>query len=336
MPILETMLARAPRFVLTHAEELGLERRAMLRGSGLSETELSDPDSRIQVRKWLDLWRFIAASTGDPDVGLRLGSRLGVREVGLLGYLMQHSATLGGALDRFARFFELWRESRAPRYRLAADRVEIGWSARLLSPLLERAVSDWMLSGLLSVLRGVTGRDLTPLEVQVPYARADHDLGAVRRFFAAPLRFQSPVGQLVLRRSDLDVPIQTADIELGRYLEQHATHILEGMVPGADVTGKVQRALWEGLKAGEVSLEEIASRLAMSPRTLQRRLNDESTSFSELRDEFRHEMANQLLGETELSIYEVAFLLGYSEPSTFYRAFRRWEGASPLQFRLAS
>ncbi len=98
----------------------------------------------------------------------------------------------------------------------------------------------------------------------------------------------------------------------------------------------VERALWAEVKEGRPSLQNVASTLAMSPRTLQRRLNDEGTSFSEILEAFRQQMATVLLEDDKLAVYEIAFLLGYSEPSTFHRAFRRWTDRSPREFRSSS
>jgi AraC-like DNA-binding protein len=336
MPTLDTLLTRGPRIVLRQAEELGLERSELLGASGLREADLAEPDSRTPMSQWNALWRFILESTGDAGVGLRMGSTLQVREIGLLGYTMQHSGSLGGALERYSRFFALWRAKDPPHYDVDAHQVEVGWRAQPVMPLFERPICDWALAGVLALLRELSGEDVTPKEIHLPYAKGDHDLAEAREYFAAPLRFERPRAQLVLHTKDLELETRPADLELGRYLDQHAAQVIEGLSLGAGVVEQTERALWQGMKTGEVSLEDVASRMAMSARTLQRRLRSENASFTDLRDKLRHELATDLLADSELSIYEVVYLLGYSEPSAFYRAFRRWEGASPQKFRAAS
>ena len=336
MPALDTLLTRGPRIVLRQAEELGLKRGELLRASGLREADLAEPDSRIPMRKWFGLWRCILESTDDAGVGLRMGSRLEVREIGLLGYTMQHSGSLRGALERYSRFFALWRAKDPPHYDVDAHQVEVGWRAQPILPLFERPICDWALAGVLAILRELSGEDVTPKEVHLPYAKGNHDLAEMRDYLAAPLRFGRPRAQLVLRTEDLELETRTADLELGRYLDRHAAHVIEGLALGAGAVEEAERALWQGMRTGDVSLEDVASRLAVSSRTLQRRLHSENTSFTDLRDKLRHQLATELLADSELSIYEVVYLLGYSEPSAFYRAFRRWEGSSPQKFRAAS
>jgi AraC-like DNA-binding protein len=333
MPNVDTLLARAPRFLLERGVELGLSRDAMLRASELGEDEIADPDARVSISKWKNLWRFLIVSTNDPDIGIRVGSALRAGDVGLLGYSMQHSADLGAALGNFGRFFRLWREAVLPHYREVGQRVEIGWKPIPVSPLLDGPLVDWRAAAIMALLRDLTRADLRPMKIHLPYAKGNRDLSVAREYFNAPLKLDEELVLVVLRRRDLDLPIEGANLDLGRYLEQHAVHVIEAMALGGNLAEKVERTLWESMKDGDLSLDHVASALAMSPRTLQRRLRAEGTSFHDMRDGFRHELAVDLLKENALSIYEVAYLLGYSESSNFYRAFRRWEECSPRQFR---
>jgi AraC-like DNA-binding protein len=124
-----------------------------------------------------------------------------------------------------------------------------------------------------------------------------------------------------------------ADVTLGGYLDQLATELLRGLPDPDSFRDRVRRAMWSELSDGPPALTTTAANLAVSPRTLQRRLREEGTSFGQLLDELRREFALRLLRDRKLAVYEVAFLLGYAEPSTFHRAFRRWTGLSPLRFR---
>ena len=120
----ETAIARAPLFVLRQAEQLGVDRAAALKAAGLDETQLEDPDARVKVKKVRALWRFVLDTIPDPDLGLRLGSALRVRDGGLVGYLMLHSATLGAALERLVRFFHILEETDPGHLRLAGTAAE--------------------------------------------------------------------------------------------------------------------------------------------------------------------------------------------------------------------
>jgi AraC-like DNA-binding protein len=285
------------------------------------------------MRKWIDLWRFVLEAMDDPNIGLQFASRTTLQDTGLLGYVMMHSATLGEALDVFTRFFRLWREEPLPHFEARTRRIAVGWTSGLAPPTLERPLSDWALSGTLALLREVTGTELRPLEVHFSYSSHGLDLSLARRYFGAQLRFEQPGAELILRKGDLELPSRKANHDLAGYLRRYAEQVIESMPSGGTVTSRVEQALRQGLDKGRLALDDVASRLAMSRRTLQRRLREEGTSFGSLREAFRRHLAIDLLRDKTLAIYEIAFLLGYSETSNFYRAFRRWEGSSPRRFR---
>jgi len=333
VPNSKTTLARFPRFYIAQAERLGLDSAEILAQAGLKQSELDEPDARIRVAKVLEIWRAMVDMRDDPGLGIQIGSAMRARDGGLVGYLMQHSHTLGAALERLVRFGHILDETAVPALEVRRGVAE--YSVRPLPELMSslKRLADCDLAAVLAVARDITGHDLEPVEVHFPYPRQDEDLGAHVGFFRCRLEFDQPLARLVFKTSDLDLPTHAADEGLVRYLEGYAEQVLETLVPQGTLSDRVERALWAGLKEGEVSLEWTASHLAISARTLQRRLRDDGTSFNELRDRFRHEMAARLLAQPDLAIYEVALLLGYSEPSTFYRAFRRWTGTSPRQYR---
>ena len=328
-----TALARFPAFLLNQAEQLGLERSWLLEQAQLSEEDLVDPDSRVQAGKHIQLWRVVLDAVEDRDLGIRLGSAIRAKDVGLVGYTMLHSATLGDALARLVRFGRIIDETYPPEVR-----VQRGETMYRVEPLPEQRLSmerlaDFDLAGLLAVLRELAGVEIVPAAIHFPYRSPSSDLTTFRSFFGGELLFDQPDIALVFKNQTLRLPVRTADPALGTYLDQLAENVVETLAPGGSMSDKVERALWAEIKDGRPQLDSVAKALAMSPRTLQRRLREEETSFAELLDRFRHEMSLQLLGDRELAIYEIAYLLGYSEPSTFYRAFRRWTGASPQEVR---
>jgi len=330
---INTVVARLPLFVLRQAEAAGLDRQKALRVADLSEEALADPDARILVRKNLELWRFILDSLPDPDLGIRFGSELETRDAGLVGYTMLHSSTLLNALQRLVRFGRILEESDPPELRVGSQVAEYLWRSYPQQEVLLQRMIDYELAAGVAVVREITGVDIEPIEIRFPYAERPSDLTAHRRHFRCNLSFGEPLAGMVFRRRDLDLPVREADEELGSYLERYAEEVLEALAPGGSLAEKVERAMWAKMKKGRLTLDGIASALAVSPRTLQRRLREEGTSFVELRDRFRRDMAVVILRDRRLAIYEVAFLLGYSEPSTFYRAFRRWMGTSPHEYR---
>jgi len=334
MPEFEpTGLARLPLLVLHHVEEFGLDRGELMSAAGLSEDELRDPDSRVSVQKMWSLWRHVIERVPEPKagLGLRLGAAMRVRELGIVGYTMHHSATLRGAFRRLARYSHII--SRAIQYLLREEpdhsRVVLEPNPRfdaLVHPL------DARLAAAVASAREITGSNLAPLEVRFTYERP-LDLAEHQRFFRCELEFDRPQAEILFRNEDLERNVVTADETLSGYLERLADDVLRSLENPRSMLDRVQRAIWSQLAAGPPSLPRVAGLLGISPRTLQRRLREAGTSFAALLDGLRHTMAIRLLRDRSLAVYEIAFLLGYSDPSTFFRAFRRWRGASPDEFR---
>lgn len=185
---------------------------------------------------------------------------------------------------------------------------------------------------ILFATRQVTGVELRPTEVHLPYPTPD-ETSVYERTFGAPVIFGERDASLTLRNEDLDRPVVQADPGLISYLDRFADEVQKGLANRGSATEQVRRTIWTELSSGHPSLARIARRMGTSTRSLQRRLSEENTTFAELLDELRRTMALRLLDDPNLAIYEIAFLLGYSEPSTFFRAFRRWQGTSPQAYR---
>jgi AraC-like DNA-binding protein len=332
MPDVElTGLARIPLLILQRVEELGLDRGQLMAEAGIDEESLRDPDARVPVRRTFQLWRACLEHSSDPLLGLRVGSATVLREMGLVGYAMANRRTLRRALECLSRYSRILTEIFQCSLRGEEDRVPVLLDGH---PLLDalRAPVDARLSIVLRAVRELGGEDLDPVETRFSYAEPE-DTSEHRRLFRSRLSFGRPNVALVFRHADLERPVRTADETLGGYLTELAEGILGSMSEERSFAQRVERALWTDLSAGRPSLARTARRLGISVRTLQRRLAEEKTSFGVLLETLRRRMARTLLEDPSLAVYEVSFLLGYSDPSTFHRAFRRWNGLSPHEFR---
>lgn len=327
-------LARLPLLLLNRAAEFGLDRAELLRRAGLAEVELADPDARVPLRKLWELWRAAVIQTGDEDLSLRVIGSTPLRAYGLVGYLMTHSPTLDAAFDRLARYSRIVTDAIALDWERGTDTGRLSLTDRL-SADPPRARSDARLAFVVVAARELVGRPVTPREVHLPYPRPP-DVETLGRTLGGRMLFDQPQGALVFEGEDLDLAVVGADTTLGAYLDDLAERLLLAMPAAAAFRDSVRRAIWSALREGRAELSRVASNLAVSPRTLQRRLRDEGTSYAALLDEVRRDLAIGMLQGRDLAVYEVAFLLGYSEPSTFHRAFRRWTGTSPRAFRQAA
>jgi AraC-like DNA-binding protein len=191
---------------------------------------------------------------------------------------------------------------------------------------------DYRLAALLQASRELTGVDVVPAEVSFTHSRPSTTI-AHHRFFRCSLRFAAPTASVVFRASDLDLPVARADETLAGYLSKYAETVLASLARGDTMRHAVRGAIWSLLGDGAPSLRRVAGALHVAPRTLQRRLAAEDTSLHREIDEIRKTMAIATLRDRSIPVADVAFLLGYTDPSTFFRSFKRWTGTTPRQFR---
>lgn len=325
-----TILARFPSLLIERAERMGANRADLLSHARLTEANLAEPDTRIAVARHWDLWRAVIEQLPDPALGVKLGSRVQIRQAGLVGYSMLHSHTLDHAIDRVVRYERILEDTTYLAREPDGNRVRLVVEEPLqLIGLRQPIESD--VAALVTCFREITGVARLPLDVQLPYPRPA-TMEPYREALGHSIRFDQPTAAVVFDVADMDLPVLARDETLCNYLDAHAERVLQ-QLGSRSYSEQVQRVLWEELSEGQPSIKTVAKALGTSTRTLQRRLHDEGVTFAELLDTFRRRMASELLQRHDLAVYEVAFLLGYSEPSTFFRAFRRWTGTSPLKYR---
>jgi len=331
-----TMLAALVQGNLDAARAFGLDADALQRAAGLSPQALADPDGRVPVARYVALWEAISADRRALDFGLWLGKSMTLPALGVVGYVMQHAPDVRAALTCLERFNGLLGDGVGPRIsergeHVVLHRVEPPRIARLL------ALSIAAPLGTVTLLRDIAGLGPTdPVAVEVAFQHpplpAD-TLAALDEVLACPLRFNQEATRLVLPRALLARPLVSPNQGLFAYLERHAEALQARVAGSASLASRVRELLSARIRQGEPEQAAIAQALAMSERTLQRRLQDEGVTFAVLLDDVRADLGRMYLADPKLAIFEVAFLLGYSEPSAFNRAFRRWTGTSPSDFR---
>jgi AraC-like DNA-binding protein len=324
------------RLALVHLERttrLGVPRETLLREARLDERQLQDPDSRIPLAAVARLWRAVTSHVSDPALGLRMGTEVRAREFGLVGYTMAFSSTVGSALKRLAHYSRIVSDALVVMLDTEGDAT---WLRLDVQPALRafRPAVDARLAAVLSICRELAAAPIAPLTVQLPYRRPA-DVKDYETFFAAPLEFGTLATALLLRNDDLTRRVVVADPTLAGYLDRLAEQTLAALGSERSVRDRVRRVLWSEMTEAVPSLDRVARTLGVSARTLQRQLREEGTAFAAVLAELRREMAPPLLRDGRLAVSEVAFLLGYEDPSAFQRAFRRWFGRSPRAFRSA-
>jgi AraC-like DNA-binding protein len=319
----DTQLARGPALLLWYAERNGLDRQALMRAACLTEQDLADPDSRIPVVAMHRLWRELLAQDNDPLIGLKIGTAVTIRRTGLVGYMMRYSETLLDAFLHLSRYSRLISD--ASQFELVEHREYISLIIRTrpyMIALRQPIVSTF--STLVTIGRRIVRKDFVPLSVHLP-TPAPEDPDPYRDLFGNNMYFKCPVAEIHFSPEQMRLPSRSADSDLGGYLDEFAEEKLRGLSErGTEFIDRVRRGIWANLQNGRPSLYRTATGIGMSPRTMQRRLAEHGTSFSNVLDELRKEISNELRKNRGFAASDVAFLLGYSEPSAYARAVRRW------------
>lgn len=312
-------------------EAAGADVHAALAAADLDLAAVLDPDARVSHERVVRLWNIATDVTGDPDFGLRASRLMEPGALGVLEYAFRKSATLIEGVTRVARYFRLNHD--LATIEPVADGERLRLEHRLPGArTLPRAAVDFILSNPVSLIRDCTDDAVQPIEVWVDYA-PPANTSALDEHFRCPVRFLRGRRALVFAAADRDAPLRQSEPGLCAILDAHARQMLDALPPAGSLTDRVRELLAAELCGGDPTSQGIARRLKMSVRTLHRRLSDEGTSHKQLLDGLRRELAATYLRERAVAISEVAYLLGFSEPSAFHRAFKRWTGMTPVEWR---
>ncbi len=329
---MSTISVKAVGKIIDAAKLAGVEPSELYHAVGLNPAVLDDPDNRIPFSQLVALYEHGARLSGDDDFGLHVGERTSVKMFDIVGYAVMNSPTLGDALSRAVRYHMIWNDG--AEFRLETD----GEKSRLVYHYVDlngaecRQDCEMTLALIMTFGRRVTGIDWTPREVRFQH-HAPTDASEHQRIFRAPVHFESTASELVFENALLQLPLVEADAELCAVLDRHAEELLAKLPRRGGLSDEVRALLRQAISGGDAGLEAVSQQLGLSPRTLQRKLKEEQTSHQDLLDELRRDLSVRYLREPEMAICEVAYLLGFSEPSAFHRAFRRWTGTTPRVYR---
>jgi AraC-like DNA-binding protein len=319
------------RPLLAYLSARGHESSAFLRAQGVDPLIFQDPEARLPQATAASLWSAGSRLTNDADLGLHVAEAIRPGVFGVLGLAIRTSDTLGGGLARLCRYHRFLHDGAQVRLAVAGQRAVLSHRLTIPGGLL-RAVAEYVVATWLVTSRQATGVNWTPIQVRFPHA-APENSAEHRRVFGCPVLFGHECSEMEFARELLDLRLLEANPELQQILEAQVMAALHRLPKGAATTDAVRRHLAGELSKGAPTLEQVAPRLRMSTRTLHRRLEEERTSYREILNEVRRELATRHLQERQLAIGEIAFLLGFSEPSAFHRAFKRWTGHAPLDYR---
>lgn len=321
--------------LLAYAAQRGVAPARLCALSGMHLTDIASGHVPLTAPQQNSLWKNAAQLTDDPLFGLHFGESMQLAALGLIGQLILTSHTVGDALSlagplsrHITNMFEVQVNTTSETFALQLITDEAQASA---FPYTYQHIAHYLLAFALHELDGLTLQKMTPLRMQLPRALGDH-VEEYARIFRCSWDFTDGTMGITFPISYLSQPIITADYELQQVLLQQVQPLRPPRaVPSFKAT--IYHYLMANAYLCVQSLDAVASNFTMSPRTLQRKLQQEGTTFFEIADEVKKHLAMRYLQNAHYQVKDIAYTLGYNDPSAFLRAFKRWTGQTPAAYR---
>jgi AraC-like DNA-binding protein len=305
----------------------------LLQRVGLSEHDLDNLQRRISAAAQSKFLEYAAEAMDDSAFGLHIAEKANPREAGLLFYAAASANNLNEALALFARYSRIVNETLRVKLAPALDGVIVEVEFVGIPRQVSRQLTEFGVAITVKAIREVAGRRVRPTHLSFVHGR-NSDLKEFERFFACPVEFAAHRDQIGFSSETLAVPLITED----RHLLETLRPICDGAARECNIVAGTLRAAVENevqklLPHGKAERRNIAARLAMSARTLSRRLAGEGTTYEKIVDHLRRSLALQYIKEEGIQLSQIAWLLGYEGSPSFNHAFRRWTGRSPSEAR---
>lgn len=310
--------------------ELGREPGPVLESAGFHPAQFTDPDTEVSYVPASRLLARCVAVTGCEHFGLLVGERAGSSSLGVTGFLLRSAPDVGTALRDLVQYLDLHDQGGVPMLQLRGEVSLLGYAIHQAGVVASDQIYDLSIAVACNILRGLCGGNWNPDEVLLS-RRQPRQLAPYRRFFRAPLRFNADQSAVVFASRWLEHKVPGADALLHRHLEKQANELHHLRHTGVVV--ELRSLLRRALLNGECTVSGIARQLCLHERTLHRRLREQGTSFRQELGDIRREMARQLLAGTAMPVAKIATTLNYADASAFNRAFKRWTGVTPVQWR---
>jgi AraC-like DNA-binding protein len=304
----------------------------ILRKSGIDRSVFSEPEGFIPSSLFAGILEEAAQATADDCFGLHLGENYNPRNIGPLVYVVLNSPTIRAGIENFERYLHVYNEAGKWFFTSEGNRGYIRYLLTDLGIKSLRQSNEHEMTIAINTLRMMVGSQWAPKEVQFAH-EAPEQTSEHLRIFHAPVSFGCKTNAIVTDLHFVEREVPAADQRLYQILKRYLDHVLSEMPREDTLLASVRRATAETMRDGDLKLARVAKQMAMSARTLQRQLKERGVDFKQLTDETRRRFAVNYLKERKNTLTEVAFLLGYSELSAFNRAFKRWTGSTPLDYR---
>lgn len=319
------------RLIYEAMKKRGIDTHAIFSRLGVDEDYVYTEQLRTPHSAQLYFWHVVEEVSGDPDVGLHLGQLLPAYKGQVLEYLFLSSPTFGEGLRRAQNYQRLLSDAANTGFFIEGDNACMILDAASDEVSRLKHFNECFVQGVITFFHAVTDGAFFPARVEFEHDRAE-GRAHVADILGCDVKFGAQENRLYFPASMLAHASPHAEPELLDLHERFASEQV-ARLEKRDIVGQLERVVAELLDSGEVTLDAVAERLEIKPRTLRTRLTEAETSFNQVLAEFRYRLARQLLATTDESIDEIVYLTGFSEPSTFYRAFKRWSNMTPIEYR---
>jgi AraC-like DNA-binding protein len=329
-----TLSVSSFNLILYAAQQKGADIESLCQKVGLEADMLQNPDAFLPITKVQELWKEAIVMTGDVFLPLHIGEMVNTISVGILAYVMMHCPTLGKALEKLCQYQDIVCDASKTSMFIQDDNVYLTISEpcediNSISYAFESTLSIYH-----SAIYGMLGQTIPLKSVHFEFPVWTSNIAEYSRVFkGAEVIFSSNFSGLVFDRKYLELPILNANPSLFSLFENHAQSILKGLKSDNSLKEKIKKEILFGLKGEEPNLSNIAKNLGIGVRSIQMKLKEEGVTFQQLLDEIRKDLALKHLKEDKLSTTDISYLLGYSEPSVFFRSFKKWTGQTPTFYR---
>ena len=323
------------RLAYAYAKQAGANVAKFLTQSGLTVDDIHDVSVRISAQKQINFVELVAGAIGDSNFGFHLAREFDLRTIGLLYYVAASAKTLGDALQRAERCSATVNEGILLAIRNDKS-LHVSFKYKGLARYTDRQQIEFWITALVRIVRHLTNREIHPLRVRFVHHKPDEN-GEFKNFLGARIEGDSHVDRVDFTASTWTLPIVNADPYLHRLLLRVCEETLaQRQLRGSPFRIRVENAIVELLPHGHAKVENVAAKLHMSSKTLARQLSAERLTFSKVLRELRSTLAHRYLADKDLSVSQIAWLLGYKELGAFTRAFHHWSGKSPSAARLGA
>lgn len=298
--------------------------------AGVDPSVLTSSDVEIPEFSYIELWDVV--SRDNPNVGLEVGSCIEIDNIGALGYAIYSSQTMKMALEILSKFIVVFSQQSRIDFSITGTKIVISYSIEDPTFLYHKQDSEFSISAILKILNLITGDNVLPERVDFKH-RKPEDTSFHKDIFRCPIYFNQEENRLYFSSVILSLPIICRNERLFVALEPYLEQQRKKRISTDNLLLRIKSVICSDLNLGPPSLLLVSKQLGMSVRTLQRKLSFLGVDFSVLVENVRRDLAVEYLINTAKSITEISLSLGYSESGSFSRAFRRWTGYSPLQYR---